>query len=314
MGIIKKIKAMFSKNIDCSDVLEDKIFHLHTTKNRIITVGANVIVPEGYNAVFVCKNKVTDILPQGKYAIVGINMPKTFKKMHLAKADKRGNFPKKFVGDMYYICTKYVEMLKFDSYRPYKAKCREFGRVVAHSEGTFNIEISEPEKLLKYLLMDRAYITDDLFLELLAGIVGDFVNYTLQNSEYSFHDLVSNKQTVYDYLNAKLNESNPFENFGFRITNLKLEFMKVKPKLQQKVEQVLMEQKEFAVGTNQRLKTNIFEPEININKDEVISQVRINTNFEPSSNMGYRTCPKCLRKINHTARFCEHCGMDLTNF
>jgi len=314
LGIIKKIKDMFSKNIDCSDILQDKLFHLYTIKNRTITVGANIIVPEGYTAIFVCRDKITDIIPEGKFAIAGINMPKTFKKMRLSKADRKGNFPKKFVADLYYICKKDVKGIRFSSYNAYKSKCKKLGGIKAHSEGTFNIKITEPEKLLKYMLTDRAYITDELFLDLIGGIVGDYVNNTLASSEYTFIDLISNTAIAYKYINEQLENNNYFDFLGFSINNVKIEFMKVNSKLQRKIEQEISIQSDFVSDVNKSYETNINIPSPNINKGEVVSEIKIEKSFEPMGDIGYKTCPKCNQKINRTARFCERCGMDLTNF
>ena len=45
------------------------VFYFYTAKSRNITVGANIIVPEGYKAIFVCKDKVCDEVNNGKFDI-----------------------------------------------------------------------------------------------------------------------------------------------------------------------------------------------------------------------------------------------------
>ena len=89
MGILKKIKKMFSKSIDCSDELEGKILHLYSEKNRNVTVGANIIFPDGFSAVFVCKDKVCDAVGRGKHEINAGTLPKTFSRLKLSKANKK---------------------------------------------------------------------------------------------------------------------------------------------------------------------------------------------------------------------------------
>lgn len=305
---------MFSKNIDCSDVINDKMFHFFTVKNRTITVGANIIVPEGYSAIFVCRDKITDVLPNGKFAITGANMPKTFKRMRLGKANKKGNFPKKFMADLYFICTNDVSNIRFASYNPYKSKSNKFGRIKAHSEGTFNMKIHEPEKLLKYMLLERAFVGDDLFLDLLGGMIGDYVNNALMNCDRPFYEIVSNSQYSYDLINGQLIADNPFDFAGFSISNVKIEFMKVDAKLQEKIEEEVKVQSSFLADVNKVLETQLEVPAPSINKEEIVSEVKIERNLQPAGDIGYKTCPGCRQKINRSARFCERCGMDLSNF
>ena len=101
MGLLKKIKNMFSKNIDCSEILNDKIFHLYSTKKREVKVGANIIVPTGFCAVFVCKDKVCDTILSGKSEINGANMPKTFSALKYGKSSKKGKLKKSITNQIF---------------------------------------------------------------------------------------------------------------------------------------------------------------------------------------------------------------------
>ena len=144
---------MFSKNIDVAEAVRDKIFYLYTTKSRVITIGANIIVPNGFSAVFVCKDKVSDILPQGKFAISGVTLPKTFKRMGLTYANKKGKFPKTFNADLYFVKNIPIETMEFESCIALRKTSKRFGRVKAQSEGVFDLTIEDSGKLLKYLLI-----------------------------------------------------------------------------------------------------------------------------------------------------------------
>lgn len=314
MGIIKNIKRMFSKNIDCADKLENKLFYFYTFKNRTVTIGANIIVPEGYNAVFVCKDKVTDIVPKGKFAISGINLPKTFKRMGLAKASKKGVLKKNFPADIYYMAVNDAEGVRFSSYSPYKAKCTRLGKVKAHSEGTFSVKIKEPDKLLDFMLLERAYITEELFLDLLGGIVGDYVNKTLESSDKTFYDLITNPDMCNDYINKELSLYNYFDDLGMEVSNIKIEFMKVSSKLKEKVQEEMKNQKSFMIEVNSNFGTEIEVPKPNINKDPVLQEIKVEKNNDLVQELGYKTCPNCGKKINHSALFCERCGIDLSKF
>jgi len=311
MGLIKKIKQMFSKNIDCSDKLDGKAFYFYTSKSRTITIGANIIVPDGYRALFVYKNKVTDEVGAGKFAISAINLPRTFKKLKIEKRLKKNKKFKNFQSDVYYISMEQLTNLKFSSYTPYKGVCDRLGKVKAHSEGYFNIKIVEPDKLLNYLLLERSYITEELFLDLVGGMVGDYVNKVLNTCEKSFYDLISNPKFCEQYIEEQLLTYNYFDDLGIRVDNIKIDFLKVSKKLKAKVEEEMQNQRKFAIELNDFHieKEPVKQPTIdrNYEEDEQINQKSSQQNFK-------RKCPYCNGQINLTARFCEHCGSDLSNF
>lgn len=311
MGLIKKIKQMFSKNIDCADKLDGKIFYFYTSKSRTVTVGANIIVPDGYKAIFVCKDKVTDEVGSGKFAISAINFPRTFKRLKIEKSIQKGKKLKNFLADVYYISINEISDMKFSSYTPYKGVCDRLGKVKAHSEGYFNIKIIEPDKLLKYMLMERAFLTEELFLDLLGGIVGDYVNKVLSTCEKSFFDLISNPKYCEKYIAEQLELYNYFDDLGVQVNNIKIDFLKVSKKLKQKVEEEMSSRKKFTIEINDDavVKQPVKQPTINAGRvGDVSSQMQI-----PNTKSG-RKCPYCNGPVNVSARFCEHCGNDLVNF
>lgn len=311
MGLIKKIKQMFSKNIDCADKLEGKLFYFYTFKSRVVAVGANIIVPEGYKAVFVCKDKVTDVVPSGKHAISAINLPRTFKRLKIEKSIKKGKKIKNFLADVYYFSIEEAVNAKFSSYNPYRGVCDRLGKVKAHSEGSFNITIVDPELLLSYLLLERAYITEELFLDLLAGIVGDYVNKVLQTSEKTFYDLISNPKYCEKYINEQLCHYNYFDDLGISINNIKIDFLKVSKKLKEKVQEEMQNQKKFTIELNDYslMKEEAELPIFNDNENS--GSLNKNINIQDNSKI---ECQYCGKQINSTARFCEHCGSDLSKF
>jgi len=311
VGIIKKIKDMFAKNIDCSNQLQDTIFYHFTKKNRVITIGANIVVPEGFIAILVCRDKITDVLPQGKFAITGATMPKTFSALKLLKANKKGKLPKNFKADIYFLCVKNATNYKFASFRPYVKKDIKYGLVKANCEGEIDIKIEEPAVLMKFLLQERAYISDELFFELLSGLIGDEINKKLFDCKYNFYEILTSPNMVYEFLNdGELN--NKLTQYGINATNIRLESMNVKEKLQKVIEQDLQVNRQFVTDFNSNFAKQLTFP------SEPIYNKQVNNDYEVDSShrntdFGYSTCPKCGQRINRGAIFCEKCGIKLTN-
>ena len=231
MGFFKKIKNMFSKNIDCVEELEGKFFYLNSTKGKEVKVGANIIVPEGFFAVFVCKDKVCDVVLNGKFAINGANLPKTFSIMKLGKSNKNGKYKKKFNADIYFISRDYQRDLEFCSFDKYVNKSERLGKVKAYSMGLFDVQIDDAEKLLKYFISERPYVAEELFLDLLSGLVGNYVNRKLELLYNDFLDIVINPKQVNEKLNSVIEMERYFDDYGFKLCNVRFESLNVSTKL-----------------------------------------------------------------------------------
>jgi len=305
LGIIKQIKKMFSKNIDVGEIVKDKIFHFYTTKKNVITIGANIIVPNDFCAIFVCKDKITDILPQGKFAISGVNLPKTFKRMGLAKANKKGRFPKTFVGDIYFINISDNYGILFESSIPLKKTCKKYGKVKAQSEGKFDLKIERPELLLKYLLMDRAYVSDTFFNQFLKESVGDDVNKILTQSDTDFYNMLVNVSAANEVVNSRFVYNKIWNEIGLNISNIKVEFLNVNSKLKEKIDSDMRQLSEIHID-----ETNDSD-EINENFK---SQINIFDFKDEDDEDRQRVCSKCGGKVSASASFCERCGSRLSKF
>ena len=290
--MFKKIKQMFSKNIDCADVLEDKIFYHYTSKNRTIIIGANIVVPQGFNAVFVCKDAVTDVLNDGKFAVNGANLPLTFKKLNIGKTNKKGKYSKKFIADVYYVSSKFESGLEFKSYTCYSSKCERLGKIKSTSEGKFDIIITDVAKLLKRLLSENAYINEDLFYDLLGGIVGDYINEILVKLNINFLSIVTKLNKVNEKLNELIEIEDYFSDYGFKIHDVVLQSMQVSGKLKNKIEDEVRNNKQYINKINQQLNIEIPKPVNWCEDDKLI-------------------CSHCGHKLNKWSRFCEKCGKQI---
>ena len=294
---------MFSKNIDCSDVLEDKIFYLYSNKSREVVVGANIIVPEGFSAVFVCKDKVCDVILNGKFAINGANLPKTFSTMKLGKANKKGKYKKRFVADIYFITKKKQQNLDFCSYDKYFNKDPKFGKVAAYSQGQYDLEITDPDKLLKYMLSERAYIKEDLFVDLLSGLVGNYINRKLELCFDDFYYILTSPVQVNEKLNTIIDMECYFEDYGFKISNIKFQSLNVSSKLKGRV---MEELKTVRRTLPQMRQINVELP--------VLKEVTIDMDEDKTdANNEATKCPKCGHTLSTSSVFCEKCGTKVNN-
>lgn len=315
MGILAKLKNIFAKNIDCSKDLDDVFFHLMPWVK--VTVDSNLIVKDGFVALFVCKNKVTDILQSGKYKLTNNTIPYTFKRLKLYKIDKNGNMPKKFNCDIYFVSTALIQNFEFVSNNPYIKKSNHFGKVIAYSEGVCDFRISDPKKLIEYILLERAYIKDKVAINDISNIIGNGVNEIMEKCGESFGSLVANVKTTNIILNSNIDSALEF--CGLKCSNFDLRLMRVNSRLQKKLDEYLQMQKEYNIQfadtandvLNQTLNSVAVERE-QVAENGGDSRQIFDTGNAPidMTVLGKKQCNYCGKYINEKARYCEFCGFN----
>lgn len=303
MGIIKSIKKMFSKNIDCSDILDNTPFHFYSHKSRVVNIGSNIVVRDGFEAVFVCRDKVTETLQAGKHAIISSNLPKTFKRMHLLTA-KNGSFASKFKADIYFVSKNQVRDLKFCGDSPYKTKSKRFGRIKGYPEGYFDLLVTDSQKLLKCLLKERSYVTDEEFLNIMSCEIGNVINEKLMLCGKGFVDIITDSEGVNQMFNS---QPITLDYLGCEISNVRLISMKIPEQLEAKVSSEIESRRETNSEINGLYGTELNEMFGNISNVEVEDKHFVEHNEEVEES-GFKNCLSCGKTIEKGAKFCPNCG------
>ena len=345
MGIFSKLKNLFNKNIECGSELEGRLIYFVPLKGRIVNVGSNIIVNDGYNAVFVVNDRVSDVLISGKHKINGAVLPNTFSRLKLDKPNKHGNYQKKFKADIYFVNTQMVEQVNYSSDEPFFAKSDKFGRIKGYAEGVCNLQITEPDKLLKVMLIDRPFVGNKENTELLTNLIGNEVNKMLAKTKVGFSEIILNPKILNTFLNPAINEKTNV--FGINVYNIEVASLKLNKKLTKKVSEFLAERNHFdrqfestgikyepekivpdkvdvskteTTNYNQSYYTNsqpqTSAPEI-IRRGGNVSAPIANTNYEKSNlnsnneilnNNNKKVCKFCGEAIDAKYAFCPNCG------
>ncbi len=243
MGLISSLKKLFNKNIQCGEEVKDHFIYLYPSSSRIVQVGANIVVGEDFFAAFVCKDRVSDVLPPGKHKITGATLPKTFSKLKLDRANRRGRLPKKFKADIYYISSNTLEQQNFYSGQKFYLKSSKFGKVKGYVEGICDIKVIDAEKLLKVLLADRYYIKNKYGIKKVMKLVGDEVCKILEHSKLSFTQIILNPTKLKEYLNPAINEK--LQSLGVEVYNCEISSLKLNKSLKNQVATFINERREF---------------------------------------------------------------------
>ena len=270
MSFFNCFLSLFKRNIVCSDVVERHLIYMYPLKRRRIRVNSNIVVRRDFVACFVLGNRISDMLRDGKHRINGSTLPTTFDRLRLGKANKRGKLKKRFRADVYFINLKQFENLQFYSDEPFIAKSEKFGKIRGFCEGVYNINVTEPDIILKYFLNRVAYVKNDYAFRQINIIVGNVVNQVLEKSRLSFSEILLNPSKLKQYLNPHVEET--LLDIGLKVTNVELTSLKLTKKIQKRVNEFLSGNASFT-GEEDGMAVQVFkdtEPEQNFVMPEKI--------------------------------------------
>ena len=342
MGLIAKLKKLFNKNIECGDELNGHLIYPYPNSKRIVHVNSHIIVDDSHYAVFVCNDKVCDILPSGKHKINGATLPIAFSRLRLDKPDKNGKYQKKFKADVYYVFKNVMPQQQFFSSEKFVKKSSRFGKVKGYSEGLCDVQILDAERLFKVLLIDRYYIRAKEGFEITMNLIGNEVNLVVEESKHGFSEIVLKPQILAEELDTALNEK-AYE-FGVKLENVEITSFKLGRKTQKAVAEFIAERKHVEeqfensgikyqpeqvipnkVELNQSIQTSAETESSTQTEQQVPPQIirRGGVNLENNANTAYnaklntadvfqgssqKVCKFCNKTIDGKYVFCPHCG------
>ncbi len=328
MGLISKLKSMFSKNIDCSSELNDAPVHFFTTSGRKVNLGTSIVVKEGYCAVLVCKDKVTDVLYEGKHKIDNSTIPQTFKLLKLYKIDENGKSKTSFKCDFYFVNMRFMYNFPFSSDIPFRRRKDPAGNIEAYCEGAVTLKIDTPIKLINYLLIDHAYIRDAKAQKEIGLEIGNMVNKKLEKIKLTFEQILTSGKYVNEFINADITTSMDF--MGASVSNIVVNAINMSSRLQKKMQL----SNALPPEASQKDKVSMEKPvavevggkvegiSMNINEEIMLQGFDNNREFNESmfkdvvqkDSNSLKQCEVCGEMIKSTAKYCEFCGSKQDNF
>ena len=193
----------------------------------------------------------------------------------------------------------------WDAYDKYFNKSLKFGTVKALSQGLFNCEITDPDKLLKYMLSERAVVKEDLFIDILGGLVGNYINRKLEVLFDDFYYILTNPSKVNEKLNVIIDMEEYFSDYGFKISNIRFQSLNVSKKLKKHIENEIKNTRKSDIIKQ-------IDVEIPIMKEVTVDlggEFSSHNNTEKKNNR----CTKCGQELRDGALFCDKCGNKNSN-
>lgn len=202
---------------------------IYPISNSMYTVnlGQNIVVGDGWNAVFVVKEKPREILPAGAHELSLPNLPNITRllKLDQGKVNKKSDkvkleLPHSFKCDIYYVNTRQIDDFLWKTGKvPIRSKL--YGKYKINLEGTLDFSIVDSSKFVSLMLIENSHVRLGKGEKILSGMVNEEIAESILFSNFFNPRQFTDKPTINEFLLNKLNEN--FEPHGLQIVKVDLQ-------------------------------------------------------------------------------------------
>ncbi len=309
MGLFKKLKELFNKNIECGDEIDSRlVFRLNKRK---LYLSKNIYVREKNACVIVYKGRVCDVVFTGKYRINGDSIPETYGKAKIERQTKKGYKIKKIKADIYYVNLEEFKHFNYVSNNPFKSKSTTFGKVKGCLAGTCNVKILDAGSIVKALIAHKGKIKNKEINNKLSLIVGNKVNKLIQKNKIPTDMVLNNQEYVESIINTDMQDA--LDREGLFISNVKLKSVNFAKKHQGKVNEYLSTHKTNVPTFDIKKTLGIEEKaEIRVPVSASVQKATNNSIMQTTQKTpiseDFSICKVCNKKNVKGAKICINCG------
>ena len=216
MGLLDPLLGEFIDVVEWNEIGTDQLVWRFPRYKDAIKSGAQLIVREGQQAVFVNEGRIADCFEPGRHRLSTRNLPLLTTLLALPTA-----FESPFKAEVYFISMRRFTDQRWGTKHPVLLRDAELGPIRLRGFGTFEVQVSNPQQLIINLngsnptfnLADIQLQLRNLIVSRLADILGE--------AKIPALDLAAN----YDELSASLNKrlASTSTDYGIEITNLLVE-------------------------------------------------------------------------------------------
>lgn len=216
MGLLDPLLGEFIDVVEWNEIGTDQLVWRFPRYKDAIKSGAQLIVREGQQAVFVNEGRIADCFEPGRHRLSTRNLPLLTTLLALPTA-----FESPFKAEVYFISMRRFTDQRWGTKHPVLLRDAELGPIRLRGFGTFEVQVSNPQQLIINLngsnptfnLADIQLQLRNLIVSRLADILGE--------AKIPALDLAAN----YDELSASLNKrlASTSTDYGLEITNLLVE-------------------------------------------------------------------------------------------
>ena len=172
MNLFKKLKGELIDIIEFLDNSQNTIVHRFERYQNEIKNGAQLIVREGQQAVFVNEGQIADVFTPGTYTLNTQNLPI----LSTLKGWKYG-FNSPFKAEVYFVSTRNFIDQRWGTKTPIILNDNRFGMIEIRSYGTYTFKITEAGKFIKEIVgTNGTFTTEQINEQLRSTIVTRFTD------------------------------------------------------------------------------------------------------------------------------------------
>lgn len=204
MGIFSWIKGLFQKTIKASKSGKELVYLATKSSTKI---GTDIEVKPGFVGIVVAKGVVCDVFPEGRHRLEPKELPLASRKINLTKPNKKGELPKKFNADIYFVNLN-VFNDTFRSKHFVKASGDDFKNLKLNIYGKYSFKVINPVDLLDALLTQFGIVTDQIAKDEISEWVSTLCVRAVKKNKPNISDLFNRSSKCFDgvlnYVNSDL--------------------------------------------------------------------------------------------------------------
>ena len=215
MGLFDFIRGELIEVIEWRENDQDTVLWKYPDRDANIKYGAQLIVRESQQAVFIDEGRLADVYEPGTHKLITDNMPI----LTTLRSWKYG-FNSPFKADIYYVSTRTFTNLKWGTPNPVMLRDPEFKQVRVKAFGTYFIKISDPAKFFTEFAGTGRMIRIEDIEERLRDIVSPKFAEILAEHGVSVLDMVAYYTELGEQIRPLLQKD--LDQFGIEVTKFQI--------------------------------------------------------------------------------------------
>ena len=214
MGLINKLKGELVDIIEFLDDSRSTLAWRFPRYQNEIKNGAQLIVREGQQAVFVYRGKIADVFEPGNYELTSENLPI----LGTLQGWKHG-FNSPFRSEVYFLNTRQVTDLRWGTPQPVTVRDPDFKMVQVRANGLCVVRIADAEIFLREVIGTDSAVEAEEISELLRRVISLAFSDMVMETGLGAIDLQGRQVELSDKLREFVQERVDDE-FGLEITSV----------------------------------------------------------------------------------------------
>ena len=216
MGLLDPLLSEFVDVIEWNEDGLDLLAWRFPRYKDAIKWGAQLIVREGQQAIFVNEGQIADCFQPGRYTLTTRNLPLLTTILSLPTG-----FESPFKAEVYFVASRRFTDQRWGTRHPIMLRDPELGPIRLRGFGTFEVTVSDSKTLITNLNGSQSrFSLNDIQEQLRNLIVSRLADY-LGECKISALDLSANYDEIAESLNQRLNSTSA--EYGLQISNLLIE-------------------------------------------------------------------------------------------